>query len=156
MEIVLHSKGEDYTVLIDEEDYEKVSEYTWCILHDKHTKYCRAVININGKKKRIYLHRFLIGLGFGDKRIINHIDGDGLNNKRSNLEICDIMYNSQSINKKTRFGCIYIMKNMKKKYQARVGINKKKYQKYFYTYDEAQAYLDGLEEIAKTETIPLS
>ena len=157
MEIVLHSNGEDYNVLIDDEDFHKVSKHTWHINHNKcNKKYCQTNIYINGKEKKLLLHRFLMGLEKGDKRIINHIDGNSLNNQKSNLEICDQKYNNQSINTKKNFGCICIMKNGVKKYRARVSINKKKYEKYFYTYDEAQAYLDGLEEIAKAETIPLS
>jgi len=158
MELVIKSKGQNYIVLIDEEDYEKVSEYTWNIHHAKHTKYCSANIYINEKKRRILsLHRFLMNLGYGDKRVINHIDGNGLNNVKSNLEICDQMYNSQSINKKTRFGTIYIRNDgRKKKHCAEVTINKKRYSKCFFTNEEAQAYLDGLEEIAKAETLPLS
>jgi len=157
MEIVLHSKGEDYTVLIDEEDFHKVSEHTWVIHHDKsNIKYCYTHIYVDGKRTTLRLHRFLLGLEKGDKRIINHIDGNGLNNKKSNLEICDIMYNSQSINTKRNFGCISIEKNIEKKYKPQVNINKKRYSKCFYTKEEAQAWLDGLYEIAKIETIPLS
>jgi len=156
MEIVLHSKGQDYIVLIDEEDFHKVSKYTWHIHHKPHTKYCEANINIDGKWTQLQLHRFLMGLEKGDKRIINHKDGNGLNNTKSNLEICDIMYNSQSINTKRNFGCIYIDNRRKKKYCAEVTINKKRYCKCFYSKEEAQAYLDGLEEMAKAETIPLS
>jgi len=89
MEIILHSKGENYIVLIDEEDFHKISKYTWSILYRSNSKYCQTSICINGKPKTIYLHRFLMGLDKGDKRIINHIDGNGLNNKKSNLEICD-------------------------------------------------------------------
>ena len=157
MEIVLYSKGENYIVLIDEEDFHKVSKYTWGIQHCKcNLKYCQAIINISGKKTTLKLHRFLLGLENGDKRVINHIDGDGLNNKRSNLEICDAMYNTQSINKKTRFGCIHIEKDRLKKYRAMVKINKKKYQKRFYTYAEAEAYLDTLKELAIAETLPFT
>jgi hypothetical protein len=156
MEIVLHSKGEDYTVLIDDEDFHKISKYTWFIKHYNHTKYCATKININGKLKNILLHRFLMGLEKEDKRIINHKDCNGLNNQKSNLEICDKNYNNQSINCKKKFGCIYIMKNRVKKYKAEVNINKKRYRKYFYTWAEGQSYLDGLQEIAKAETLPLS
>jgi len=154
MEIVLHSKGEDYTILIDEEDFDKVSEYNWNIHHNKNTKYCRAVIY--GEKKRIYLHRFLMGLENRDKRVINHIDGNGLNNTKCNLEICDQKYNTQSINTKKSFGCISFRENRKKQYSSELSINKKRYFKCFYTKEEAQAYLDGLQKIAESETIALS
>ena len=156
MEIVLHSKGEDYTVLIDEEDFHKISEYQWCIRHTPHTKYCKTSIYINGKRTGLPLHRFLMGLEKGDKRIVNHIDGNGLNNQKYNLEICDHKYNTQSINTKKNFGWIYIEKDRTKKYRACVAINKKLYCKRFYTWAEAQAYLDGLIEFAKAESVPLS
>jgi len=125
MELIIKSKGENYIFLIDEEDYDRVSQYTWFINHQPHTKYCRTVININGKKKRIYLHRLIMGLEHGNKLVVNHKDGNGLNNAKSNLEICDQMYNTQSINTKNKFGNIFINKNGKKKYVARVYINKK-------------------------------
>jgi hypothetical protein len=157
MELVIKSKGENYIVLIDEEDYERVSEYTWHINHQKYKKYCQTDININGKHTGLKLHRFLLGLENGDKRMINHIDGNSLNNQKSNLEICDAMYNSQSINTKKNFGSITFRDDgRKKKYCAEVRINKKRYQKCFLTYGEAEAWLDGLKQIAIAETIPLS
>ena len=156
MELIIKSKGENYIVLIDEEDYDRVSKYNWFIGNQPHTKYCRANISINGKKKKLMLHRFIMGLEHGNKLMINHKDGNGLNNVKSNLEICDQNYNMQSINTKRNFGCISIEKNIEKKYKPQVNINKKKYSKRFYTKEEAQAYLDGLYEIAKIETIPFS
>ena len=156
MELVIKSKGENYIVLIDEEDFDRVSKHTWHIIHAKHTKYCRTNINNNGKWTRLLLHRFLINMEKDDNRVINHIDCNGLNNKKSNLEICDQNYNTQSINTKKNFGCIYIRKNRAKKYIARVTINKKLYHKYFYTYAEAETYLDTLKEIAIAETLPFT
>ena len=157
MELVIKSKGENYIVLIDEEDFDRVSKHNWHIHHDKpNSKYCRANIKIDGRKKTLPLHRFLMGLQHGDKRIINHIDGNGLNNKKSNLEICNNLYNCQSINTKKRFGHIFIDNRVNKKYRAEVRINKKKYSKYFYTYAEAEAYLDTLKELAIAETLPFT
>ena len=157
MIIKKESKGEIYDIIIDDEDYEKFCEHNWYILHCKcDLKYCKTDIWNNGKRTQLQLHRFLMGLKHNDKRIINHIDGDGLNNKKSNLEICNAMYNSQSINTKKRFGNISIVKNRPRKYRARVNINKKKYQKHFFTKDEAEVWLDGLKQIAIAETIPLS
>ena len=154
MIIPIKSKGEIYNVLIDDEDYEKFSKHKWRINHCRNNKYCLAHNFINGKPNELKLHRFLMGLEKGDKRMINHKDGNGLNNTRSNLEICNNLYNSQSINTKRNFGCIIIEKNRLKKYRATVIINKKIYWKRFYTKEEAQAYLNGLKEIAKIETTP--
>jgi len=156
MELVIKCKGENYIVLIDEEDYDRVSKHTWHISHQPHTKYCSTHIKINGKKTTLQLHRFLMNLVNGEKKIINHKDGNGLNNMKSNLEICDHNYNNQSINTKKNFGSIYIIKNTKKKYEANVYINKKRYRKCFYTWEEAQAYLDTLKEIAIAETLPFN
>lgn len=155
MIIPIKSKGEVYDIIIDDEDYEKFCEHNWYIHHQPNTKYCRFNITIDEKKTTLALHRFLMNLKHGDKRVINHKDGNGLNNKRSNLEICDVMYNSQSLNTKKRFGGIYFDNRVKKKkYQAEVKINKKRYKKHFYTKEEAQSYLDELEKKAKLETIP--
>jgi len=156
MEIVLHSKGEDYTVLIDEEDFHKVSKHTWRINHLKYKKYCYTHIKIDGKRTGLKLHRFLMGLENGDKRMINHIDGNSLNNQKSNLEMCNNMYNTQSINTKKNFGYISFRENRNKKHCAEVNINKKRYYKCFLTHGEAEAWLDGLKQIAIAETVPLS
>ena len=158
MELVIKSKGENYIVLIDEEDFDRVSKYNWYIKHCKcNLKYCQTNININGNQVTLKLHRFLMGLQHGDKLIIHHKDGNGLNNQKNNLEICDAMYNQQSINKKTRFGCIYISNDgRKKKYRAEVKINKKRYSKCFLTYGEAESWLDGLKQVAIAETLPFT
>ena len=152
-EIIIHSKGENYTVIIDEEDFNRVSKHTWCINHKKNSnlKYCLTIIYDNGKKTGMQLHRFIMGLNFGDKRIINHKNGNGLDNRKSNLEICDNCYNSQSINCVNRnFGSITTKKDGRsKKYQAEVNINKKRYQEYFYTREDAETWLDDMKEFAE-------
>ena len=157
MIIKKESKGQMYDIIIDDEDYEKFCKYTWHINSHSNTKYCKTNIFIDGKWTKMRLHRLIMNLKNGDKKtIINHIDGNGLNNQKSNLEICNNLYNSQSINKKTRFGNIYIDNKYKKKYRARVTINKKLYEKRYYTNEEAEAYLAGLKEIAIKETIPFN
>lgn len=129
---------------IDEEDFERVSKYKWNKNKNssQHTEYAKS--NTGGHK--IHLHRFIMGIGDykDDKRIINHIDGNGLNNKKSNLEICDTLYNSQSFrqhNKNT--GCVYFDTTMKrvKRWRSSIIINKVKINKRFETEEEAKNWI---------------
>lgn len=82
-------------VLIDENDYKKLEGKSIHIKTGNTIFY--AIIKINGKNIR--LHRFIMGLKYGDNREIDHINGDGLDNRRKNLRICtreDNMKNTRS------------------------------------------------------------
>lgn len=136
---------------IDEDDVERVSKFKWGKNNksNPHTTYAQSVTG--GKK--IHLHRFIMGLGDynTDKRIINHIDGNGLNNKKSNLEICDGMFNSQSFRCPNKnVGVVYYDTSMKriKRWRASIRINKKTTSKRFETEDAAKewlkSFLDGM------------
>ena len=134
---------------VDDEDYERLSKYKWSINKSSspHVKYAQT--NTGGKK--IHMHRLIMGLEdyADDKRIINHIDGNGLNNKKSNMEICDMLYNSQSFRRhhgEHNVGCVYYDTSMKrvKRWRTCITINKVKTQKRFETEDEANAYLQSI------------
>ena len=151
MEIpIVHRKKGTHYMLIDEEDYDKIKDLklTLNLTSNKHTLYARHTVYENSKFiKRINIHRLIMGLGDfkDDKRIINHIDGNGLNNQKSNLEICDHMYNSQSFrqpHRKTQGGMIYVDNSMKRKKRWRyvITVNGKKHSKRFLTEQEAIEY----------------
>ncbi len=50
-----------------------------------------------GRKRLEYLHRFVLGLTFGDGLIVDHVDLDPSNNSRANLRLC-----TDSENKRNR------------------------------------------------------
>lgn len=83
----LGRKGQ-HNSIVDEEDYQKLSEYNWG--YHRTLGYAYRQERINGKKQMIYLHREVMGLKHGenDGMFVDHIDGDRLNNSRSNLRVC--------------------------------------------------------------------
>lgn len=71
------------TVIIDESDLPLVSPYTW-MLKSKAQWDRYACTKI--KNKRITLHRFLMSPELSQH--VDHINGDTLDNRRSNLRLC--------------------------------------------------------------------
>jgi len=147
---VHHKRLGTHELLIDDEDYDKVKGYSWRI-NDRsnlHTFYARHTVYDKQKYiKRISIHRLIMGLGDynDDKRQVNHIDGNGLNNHKSNLEICDAIHNSQSfrqVNRKS--GMIYEDMSMKrlKRWRFCMTVNGKSHSKRFKTKEEAETYRD--------------
>lgn len=79
----------NFEALIDKQDFEIVRQYKWHT-HESHKGYFYAVTNIRlscGKRAILKMHRLLLGLH--DRNVkVDHKDGNGLNNKRSNIRIC--------------------------------------------------------------------
>ena len=129
---------------VDEEDFEKVSKFKWSKNNKSNINTTYAQTGCGKTKK--HLHRLMMGLGDykDDKRIINHIDGNGLNNCKNNLEICNTLYNSQSFRKHySNVGSVSIDLSGKriKKWKAVIVINKIKYQKRFETEQEGKDFI---------------
>jgi len=70
--------------IVDPEDYDNLIKYKW-IAHQDGKKYY-AYRTIPYTKKKIAMHRQIMHAPKG--LIVDHIDGDSLNNRRSNLHIC--------------------------------------------------------------------
>jgi len=144
---------------IDEEDWDKIKNLNLCINHtsNPHTLYAKSVIYEKCKYiKTLNIHRVIMGLDDykKDKRIINHIDGNGLNNKKENLEICSGMFNSQSIrckNKNVGHICYDTSMKRKKRWRFDITINKKRHRKRFNTEEEAEEYKKNIYDSLKVD-----
>lgn len=75
--------------IIDAEDAEIVLPYKWCATSDG----SYAVSNF-GNGCLVYLHRFLLSAPPGFE--VDHVDGNGLNNRRSNLRLATRGQNRQN------------------------------------------------------------
>jgi len=78
VEIQLTNGGVTY---VSPEDFEFVSQFSWHREKNKHTYYARA--SIGGKQIR--LHRLIAHAEPG--QMVDHKDGDGLNNTRENIRV---------------------------------------------------------------------
>jgi hypothetical protein len=77
--------------LIDAADFERVNQYKWfCDFAD----YAARDIKITGKHKRVWLHRWLLEAKKGE--IVDHVNQDTLDNRRSNLRFCTIKQNCRN------------------------------------------------------------
>lgn len=83
--------------VIDTADLPLARQYRWLILvHKDGHRYARAhVLEAEGGSRMIYLHRLLMEPG--PDQIVDHIDGDGLNCRRSNMRVIRGTENQQNI-----------------------------------------------------------
>lgn len=82
-------------VLVDEEDYDTLNAYFWALGTDGYAR--RHEANGKGRRRRIAMHRQILGLTTGDPRESDHINGDRLDNRRKNLRIVTRAENNQNV-----------------------------------------------------------
>jgi hypothetical protein len=143
--------------LVDDEDYAKLSQWRWCLNADK-SGHETASAYINQKK--VKMHRIIMGVT--DQLIcVDHIDGNPLNNQRSNLRLCSKAINNRN-RKKIKVGhSIYKGVSWHKrieKWSSQIALNKEKIHIGYYltekeaaiAYDKAAIKLFG--EHARTNS----
>lgn len=128
-----------FECLIDIEDISKINEYYWNIRYDKRHPNCLPYIEthkrINGKLKRLHLHRLIMNCP--NDMVIDHINGNNLDNRKSNLRIVTQHQNTLNHNKAKN---IYFNKRDNLYYVKFQILGKSKYLCYTRNYEEAEAY----------------
>jgi len=111
---------QDKFALVDDDDYDFLNQFKWSAAKTYKTFYA---VKRNGKKM-ISMHNMIMGTIKG--KIIDHIDGDGLNNVRKNLRHAthsENMQNRRSCGKSKYLGVtLYCVKKRWKYYKT--GISK--------------------------------
>jgi hypothetical protein len=88
---------------VDDEDYPRLRRYTWHALGQGdrtegamvHYYACRWQPGKRGARTLIRMHQAILGLA-GTKVIVDHIDGDTLNNQKTNLRPASTRQNLQN------------------------------------------------------------
>lgn len=126
---------------VDDEDFESLSPFKWYAYKSCNTHYAarKASTDTNGNRCLIHMHRVIINAHAG--LICDHIDGNGLNNMRTNLRIATKAENAYNQSKHSNNSSGYKGVDWHKrsgKWQAQIMINyKKKWLGYYMTPEAA-------------------
>ena len=113
------------TAIIDEQDFDRINQYKWrsVILGKSKTPY--AVSSHFGRT--VYMHRLVMNAH--KETVIDHIDGNGLNNSRDNLRF--VTYSQNNMNQPIRCDNTSGHKGInwckdREKYQVYINIDRKR------------------------------
>lgn len=116
-------------VKVDDEDFEELSNFKWGVVDNGNYIYAARGTRLKGKYSKILMHRIIANAP--EKCLIDHINGDTLDNRKSNLRVTDKAGNIR--NSKLRSDSKCLNKGVHRKvgklrtvYTARIQINSHK------------------------------
>ena len=71
--------------IVDDDVYEWASELKWHAVHKRNSFYVARSVGRWPHQARVYLHREILNAPTGV--VVDHVDGDGLDNRRVNLRL---------------------------------------------------------------------
>jgi hypothetical protein len=117
----------DKNVLIDEDDYCKINDIKWSIVAEKYFCHCLP-LTMDKRRPHVLMHRLIMGCVPFDGKIIDHINGDPLDNRKQNLRFCTHSENMHNQKKpkhnKSGFKGVF-WDNQKNKWHSVIKINSK-------------------------------
>lgn len=116
--------------MVDDEDFERMSKGKWYAEKSGNKFYAmRYFYNYEkNRKDHVRMHRELMNLT-DPKKVVDHIDGNGLNNQKSNIRICTQAQNRFNSNKRkgNKTGYIGVSLFNNKVFRARILLNGKEH-----------------------------
>lgn len=139
--------------IVDDEDFELFAHLPWHLSVQGYA--VRVSPRTNGRQYGYRLHREILGLALGDPLQGDHINGDRLDNRRSNLRVVEAFANAQNVNaqangRSAHRGVYWC--NTRKRWAAQVRTKARTYQGFFATETEAAIAASN----ARRELMPFS
>lgn len=127
--------------LVDDEDYEYLSQFKWKAKRKNGEKtfyvsrYYRVGDRKLGKKKQVLMHREILGLT-DPKDFADHINHNGLDNRRINLRKCTISENNKNTSAKKNGTSKYlgVASHLNKYWVVNINHNKVRMKTFRYPY----------------------
>ena len=116
--MVCYTKKHHIKFQIDDEDYERVSQHTWC---------CNSAgyVSTNINKRYVSLHQFIMNTPVGMET--DHINGDVSDNRKRNLRICshaENQHNQRPRNGSSQYKGV-LWHKQRKKWMAQIRVDNK-------------------------------
>lgn len=101
MKTISLTKGK--VAIIDDIDYQRVKSVKWYARQNRTGNwYAARKIGINGMRKDLHMHHFILGITNSETILIDHINGNGLDNQRHNLRL--VTHSQNTIHSRKRRG----------------------------------------------------
>ena len=124
---------------VDDEDFDWLIQFNWHVVTGYNTCYAGRWTTRGNKRVSIKMHREILGLD-GSEPLVDHDDGDGLNNQRYNLLISNKQLNALNSDRVRNATGIYYDK-ARNRWKAFL-LQPKHYVGTFKTREEAEEALD--------------
>ncbi len=130
--------------LVDDEDFERVNQFKWCAMNPyPDTWYAVRSITVGYKRYALQtMHRFILNV---DSEHVDHLNHNGLDNRRGNLRPCTASENfhNRRAHKNNSSGYVGVSK-ARNKWRASLCMNYQVFDLGFYrTPEEAARAYDG-------------
>lgn len=135
-------KCDGYDVIIDKEDERFVTSHNWSANKRDIAAYGLYYFICRVGAEVVSLHRYLLGCKWRDGNVVDHINGNTLDNRKTNLRLCNKsqsqMNRGRQSNNKTGYKGVSYRKD-KGKYEGRIKVNGKTIH-LGYTYTAEESY----------------
>jgi len=118
-----------FVAFIDSDDIEMVNLYNWNVMFSRRTQYA---LTLDDFGHRLLMHRQIIDAPRGTQ--VDHVNGNGLDNRRCNLRFATAQQNAANAAKPRISGCTSIYKGVylelsgqrKKRWRAGIRVDSKR------------------------------
>jgi hypothetical protein len=105
--------------IVDADDFEKLIQYRWWARKHRGTFYAMARMNC----RDVIMHRFILG-DLCDGKIVDHINHDGLDNRKANIRPCTQKENSRNLRPRKKYIGVSFDR-FRKKWASCIGVDGK-------------------------------